>query len=148
MKIRIEIEDKGLKSIHEFESQAMDGEILRERIMSFLNASMVFSDKGTSPAAAAEIEAGGTLMDRLERFIRFEFPDNWFTTQELRDRYETVSDDIKLSTVSTYLSRMNRDGLLERRGNRNNRQYRLLREAEAEGIAQNNYSRRRIESKG
>ena len=33
MKIRIEIEDKGLKSIHEFESQAMDGEILRERIM-------------------------------------------------------------------------------------------------------------------
>jgi len=39
-----------------------------------------------------------------------------------------VSDDIKLSTVSTYLSRMNRDGLLDRRGNRNNRQYRLLAE--------------------
>jgi predicted transcriptional regulator len=67
-------------------------------------------------------------MDRLENFIRFEFPDTWFTTQLLRDKYETVSDDIKVSTVSTYLSRMNRDGLLERKGNRNNRQYRLVTE--------------------
>ena len=67
-------------------------------------------------------------MDRLENFISFEFPDIWFTTQQLRDKYETVSDDIKLSTVSTYLSRMNRDGMLERKGNRNNRQYRLITE--------------------
>lgn len=47
-------------------------------------------------------------MDRLEHFIKFEFSNTWFTSQELRERYETVADDIKLSTVSTYLSRMNR----------------------------------------
>jgi hypothetical protein len=80
-------------------------------------------------------------MDRLEHFIKFEFSNTWFTSQELRERYETVADDIKLSTVSTYLSRMNRDGLLEKRGNRNNRQYRLIEMIEPELIPSHNYQR-------
>lgn len=126
MRIRIEIEDKGMKSVYEFESQELGGEDLRDKIVSYLGASGVFSEKENQPQSAHAYEAGGTLMDRLENFIRFEFPDSWFTTQQLRDKYETVSDDIKLSTVSTYLSRMNRDGQLERKGNRNNRQYRLI----------------------
>jgi hypothetical protein len=123
MKIRIEIEEKGMKSSHEFESEALDRETLRDRIVEFLSASNVFSEKEASMPA---YEAGRTLMDSLERFIRFEFPDAWFTSQELRERYETVADDIKLSTVSTYLSRMYHDQQLDRRGNRNNRQYRLV----------------------
>jgi len=129
MRIRIEIEDKGMKSVYEFESQELGGEDLRDKIVSYLGASGVFSEKESQPQSAHAYQVGGTLMDRLENFIRFEFPDNWFTTQQLRDKYETVSDDIKLSTVSTYLSRMNRDGQLERKGNRNNRQYRLITEA-------------------
>ena len=80
-------------------------------------------------------------MDRLGSFIRYEFSNAWFTTQELRERYETVADDIKLSTVSTYLSRMNRDGLLDKRGNRNNRQYRLIEMVEPEMVSQHNYQR-------
>jgi hypothetical protein len=133
MRIRIEIEDKGLKSSHEFESQNVEGEALRERIIGFLSASGVFDTAlEPGPAAARAIDSGGTLMDRLEGFIRFEFPNTWFTTQALRERYETVADDIKLSTVSTYLSRMNHDGILAKRGNRNNRQYRLIDEADGE----------------
>ncbi|NPV62973.1 MAG: hypothetical protein HPY61_10155 [Methanotrichaceae archaeon] len=129
MRIRIEIEDKGFKSVHEFESQNMDGEALREKIIGFLTASGVFSDAEAQAQPAKAYDSTGTLMDRLENFIKYEFPNSWFTTQELRERYETVMDDIKLSTVSTYLSRMNRDGMLERRGNRNNRQYRLSEES-------------------
>jgi hypothetical protein len=128
MRIRIEIEDKGLKSSHEFESQNMDGGALREKIIGFLSASGVFEgaeEQGGSSANAHDYSSG-TLMDRLEGFVRYEFSNTWFTTQELRERYETIADDIKLSTVSTYLSRMNRDGILDRRGNRNNRQYRLI----------------------
>ncbi len=153
MKIRIEIEGKDLKSSHEFESQNMDGEVLRERIIGFLSASGVFEgDEGHAGAAHAGAprgyEGSGTLMDKLESFIRFEFSNTWFTTQELRERYETVADDIKLSTVSTYLSRMNRDGLLERRGNRNNRQYRLIEKMDQD-IAhhQNSYDRRKAEGR-
>jgi DNA-binding transcriptional ArsR family regulator len=127
MRIRIEVEDKGLKSTYEFESQELEGDALRERIIGYLTASGVFAEKDDVPHAQ-DYESSGTLMDRLQKFIKFEFPETWFTSQELRERYETVADDIKLSTVSTYLSRLNRDGLLERRGNRNNRQYRLLSE--------------------
>jgi len=83
-------------------------------------------------------------MEKLGGFIKYEFTNTWFTTQELRERYETVADDIKLSTVSTYLSRMNRDGLLERRGNRNNRQYRLIESVEPEMVSHNNYQRQNI----
>jgi len=143
MRIRIEIEDKGLKSSHEFESQNMDGEALRDRIIGFLSASGVFESRGESIASAASAHnySSGTLMDRLESFIRYEFSNTWFTTQELREKYETVADDIKLSTVSTYLSRMNRDGLLDKRGNRNNRQYRLIENIEPEMVPQHNYQR-------
>lgn len=137
MRIRIEIEDKGLKSMYEFESQEMEGDALRERIIGYLNASGIFSDKDAAAPQAQGIDDSGTLMDRLSKFIKFEFPDSWFTSQELRERYETVADDIKLSTVSTYLSRMNRDGLLERRGNRNNRQYKLVAEIQPEMVSQN-----------
>jgi DNA-binding transcriptional ArsR family regulator len=142
MRIRIEIEDKGLKSSHEFESQNMDGEALRDRIIGFLSASGVFESRAEIASEAnARDYSSGTLMDRLESFIRYEFSNTWFTTQELRERYETVADDIKLSTVSTYLSRMNRDGLLDKRGNRNNRQYRLIEMVEQEIMPQHNYQR-------
>lgn len=143
MRIRIEIEDGGLKSIHEFESQNMDGEALRDKIIGFLSASGIFEGKDERSALAPTHDYGssGTLMDRLESFIKFEFSNTWFTSQELRERYETVADDIKISTVSTYLSRMNRDGLLEKRGNRNNRQYRLIEMTEPELIPNHNYQR-------
>lgn len=143
MRIRIEIEDEGLKSSHEFESQNMDGEALRDKIIGFLSASGIFEGKDERGvlAPARNYSSGGTLMDRLESFIKYEFTNTWFTSQELRERYETVADDIKLSTVSTYLSRMNRDGLLEKRGNRNNRQYRLIEMIEPELIPNHNYQR-------
>ncbi len=156
MRIRIEIENKGLKSSHEFESQNMDGEALRDKIIGFLSASGVFEvtdERVAAIASGRDYSSGGTLMDRLESFIRFEYSNTWFTTQELRERYETVADDIKLSTVSTYLSRMNRDGLLDRRGNRNNRQYRLVEKIESEMIQhpsihrQNTDERRRAEGR-
>lgn len=148
MKIRIEIEDKDLKSSHEFESQNMDGEVLRDKIIGFLSASGVFEGNEGRAGVSRPLDSGGTLMDKLGSFIRFEFSNTWFTTQELREKYETVADDIKLSTVSTYLSRMNRDGLLERRGNRNNRQYRLIAEIDQE-IAhhQSSYDRRKAEGR-
>ena len=45
MRIRIEIEDGGLKSSHEFESQNRGGEALRDKIIGFLSASGIFEDK-------------------------------------------------------------------------------------------------------
>lgn len=66
-----------------------------------------------------------TLKERLEMFLRFEYPRVWFTSLDVKRRYESVYGNIGLSTVSTYLARMYRDNILERRGNHNQREYRL-----------------------
>lgn len=66
-----------------------------------------------------------TLKERLEMFLRFEYPGVWFTSLNVKKHYETVYGKIGLSTVSTYLARMSRDNILIRRGNRNQREYRF-----------------------
>jgi len=64
-----------------------------------------------------------TISERLELFLKYEFPRMWATSQDIQQHYETVYGPIKLSTVSTYLSRMFHKNLVDRRGNRNRREY-------------------------
>lgn len=71
-----------------------------------------------------------TIKERLELFLNFEYKDQWFTSLEVKRDYDRVYPSIKLSTVSTYLSRLYREGKLERMGNRNQRKYRLRTEME------------------
>jgi hypothetical protein len=67
-----------------------------------------------------------TLKERLEMFLRFEYPRIWFTSLDVKRHYESVYGKINLSTVSTYLARMHRDNILERKGNHNQREYRFM----------------------
>ncbi len=64
-----------------------------------------------------------TLKERLEMFLRFEYPRVWFTSLDVKKQYESVYGKIGLSTVSTYLARMSRENILIRRGNRSQREY-------------------------
>jgi len=73
-------------------------------------------------------ENSSTMRNKLEILMREEFPDSWFSSNDLKDRYETVHGDIELSTVSKYLLKMLRDGAVERRGKRKYMQYRLMTE--------------------
>ncbi|WP_342305886.1 hypothetical protein [Methanolobus sp. ZRKC5] len=67
-----------------------------------------------------------TISERLELFLRYEYPRVWFSSQDVQQHYEKIYGTIKQSTVSTYLSRMFRKTLLERRGNRTQREYRYI----------------------
>ncbi|ADI73324.1 conserved hypothetical protein [Methanohalobium evestigatum Z-7303] len=67
-----------------------------------------------------------TINERLELFLKYEYPRVWFSSQDIQEQYEKIYGKIKLSTVSTYLSRMYRKNLLERRGNRTQREYRYI----------------------
>ena len=67
-----------------------------------------------------------TINERLELFLKYEYPRVWFTSQDVQKHYERVYGNIKLSTVSTYLSRMYSRSLLERRGNRTQREYKYI----------------------
>ena len=51
----------------------------------------------------------------------------------VKDRYQRqYGEEIKLSTVSTYLTRLTGEGFLERRGNRVEREYHVLGEDKLE----------------
>jgi len=67
-----------------------------------------------------------TINERLELFLKYEYPRVWFSSQDVQQQYERIYGPIKQSTVSTYLSRMFRKKLLERRGNRTQREYRYV----------------------
>ncbi len=129
MKIEVKIDDGGLTASmsFEFDKKCMDAVVLREKIAEQVVDFLIRSGAIVEDAQQAASDQPKTLMDSLAEFIKYEFRDQWFTSQELKDKYETVRDDIKLSTVSTYLSRMHHDGMLERRGNKNKREYRLVR---------------------
>ena len=69
-----------------------------------------------------------TLKERLEYYIKTEYPDKnkWFTSLDIqRSYYEITHEKLSLSTVSTYLSRMYQNDILDRKGNRTQRRYRL-----------------------
>ena len=68
-------------------------------------------------------DASITISERLEMFLKYEYPRVWFTSQDVQQQYERIYGNIKLSTTSTYLSRMYRKNILVRRGNRTRREY-------------------------
>ncbi len=68
-----------------------------------------------------------TIKERLRLFLKFEFGGKWFSTVDVKNKYEiTYADEIKISTVSTYLTRLYNEGFLERRGNRVEREYHVI----------------------
>jgi hypothetical protein len=67
-----------------------------------------------------------TISERLELFLKYEYPRVWFSSHDVQQHYERIYGPIKQSTVSTYLSRMFRKNTLERRGNRTQREYRYI----------------------
>jgi hypothetical protein len=71
-----------------------------------------------------------TIKERLEFFLSFEYRDQWFTSLEVQKDYSRIYGSIHLSTVSTYLSRMCTEGKLEKKGNRNQRKYHIIKMVE------------------
>jgi hypothetical protein len=85
----------------------------------------------SQPTIISSIRESGTLSikERLEMFLRFEYPKAWFSSLEVKSHYENVYGNIGLSTVSTYLARMCHENILIRRGNRNLREYHFKEES-------------------
>jgi|GEM_PF-1726478 len=67
-----------------------------------------------------------TQKDKVLLLIKNEYRDGWIKSQEMREKYRDVfGDDVKLSSVSTYLARFHEEGVLERKGSRAQREYKL-----------------------
>lgn len=116
MKIRVEIEEEEMKTKLEFE-----GELCKERMIDFIESLDFPSKKDEIP------EEELSIRERLTSFLMYDYPKVWFTSMDAKNEYERIFDEkIKLSTVSTYLSRMHRDGILSRKGSRVQREYKLV----------------------
>lgn len=64
--------------------------------------------------------------DRVRLIVDKHFPVVWFSSKDVQSVYEQeFKDPIRLSTVSTYLSRMADRGALMKSGTLNNRRYRI-----------------------
>jgi len=127
-KICIEIEEDGNKSCIEVTSDKDLSEIYK--LIGLFIEGLKLPSSSISDASYSYQEVPrfkSSLIDRFKRFVVFEFSDRWFTSKEVKERFDKeYNDKIKMSTVSTYLSRMCKENILEWRGDRNNREYRVI----------------------
>ncbi|MEA2071742.1 MAG: hypothetical protein U9O98_10695 [Asgard group archaeon] len=70
------------------------------------------------------------VIDRVQLVIGTAFGmGSWFTTNDLCESYYDIfQSNLKITTASTYLARLHKNGLLERSGSRNERKFQLKRE--------------------
>ena len=74
-----------------------------------------------------------TQKEKLLLLLRHSHPGEWVRSQEIQEEYEILfGERIKLSSLSTYLSRFYESGLLQRRGSRAQWEYRLQETAQLE----------------
>lgn len=118
------VKEDGTKAFAEF-----SGEFWNNSATKFILAAANIKPDTSISSKAEDLPGESlTLKERLEMFLRFEYPGVWFTSLDVKSHYESVYGKINLSTVSTYLARMHRDNLLERKGNHNQREYRFIEE--------------------
>lgn len=68
-----------------------------------------------------------TSMDKIIDLIKNKLNNSWFTSKDISLIYtEQHRDNIKSSTISTYLTRLYNNGYIERKGNRSCWQYKLI----------------------
>jgi hypothetical protein len=141
MRIRVQVSDeRGSEALQEFtfpeedpsKFQATLGEAIeflkRKAAQMAPKAGTALSGPGPNPIPDPERAPrlpGLTTMETLQGFLETDFPEGWFTSLDVQRSFREVHGAVSLSTVSTYLSRLHRSGLLERGGNRRRWAYRL-----------------------
>ena len=143
--IQINVDEKSGK----ITAFTIQGEDLKPEVMERAIDSIRQSFTGNAPAQAqaASVMAKDirdlsadrlTIKDRLTLFLKFEYGDAWFSTLDVKAKYEkTYNEELKISTVSTYLSRLHNEGFLARRGNKIEREYHIAATPESEPVATN-----------
>ena len=109
---------------------AFEGQVTRDKALRLLDLVELL---GGMPSEGANSTAGNVLTNNsLSRFekvrlvIQKSFPLVWFSSRDVQSVYEQeLKEPISLSTVSTYLARMTKRGLLLRAGESSNLKYKV-----------------------
>lgn len=121
-KVRIEILTNGDRYTITFE-----GQITREKALRLLDLVELL---GGMPTINPETEFSSLEMSKIDK-VRLvaekKFPIGWFSSRDIQLAYEEhFNEPLRLSTVSTYLSRLAERGILAKDGTSNQRCYRII----------------------
>ena len=108
---------------------AFEGQVTRDKAHRLLDLVELL---GGMPSEGATSGTGNVLTGNLSRFekvrlvIQKNFPLVWFSSKDIQSVYEQeLKEPINLSTVSTYLARLTKRGLLLRAGESSNLKYKV-----------------------
>ncbi|MFP3985136.1 MAG: hypothetical protein ACLFU9_04115 [Candidatus Bathyarchaeia archaeon] len=105
---------------------AIEGKITREKTLSLLDIVELLSGVHNSQESTAQL-TNMSKFDKAKLIIKKSFSFTWFSSRDILLAYEKeFNEAISLSTVSTYLARMENRGFLTKRGRGNNRTYRMI----------------------
>lgn len=122
-KLKIEFSDKNGHKV----TIICNGNFDKEKIMKLFEIFEVKEQQRTSSRK--------TIKENILDIIFQELKDVWFTSKDVALIYSRkFNESIKPSTISTYLSRLYDEGYVERVGNRNGWQYRLILKSSTKSI--------------
>jgi hypothetical protein len=109
---------------------AFEGQVTRDKALRLLDLVELLGgvpNEGTTSGAGNVLT--GTALSRFEKVrlvVQKNFPLVWFSSKDVQAVYEQeLKEPISLSTVSTYLARMTKRGLLSRAGETSNLKYKV-----------------------
>ncbi len=121
-KMRVEIFNGGDRYTITFE-----GQVTRDKALRLLDLVELL---GGMPTVNAKLQKSASEMPKIQK-VRLvaekSYPVGWFSSKDLQSAYEKqFNEPIRLSTISTYLSRLSDRGFFLRRGSSNQLRYRLV----------------------
>ena len=121
-KMRVEIFNNGDRYTITFE-----GQVTRDKAIRLLDLVELL---GGMPTVNSESTRSASEIPKIEK-VRLvaekTFPVGWFSSKELQVAYEKqFNESVRLSTVSTYLSRLADRGFFIKKGASNQRRYRIM----------------------
>ena len=121
-KMKVEIFNNGDRYTVTFE-----GQVTRDKALRLLDLVELL---GGAPAVDSESTRTASELPKIEK-VRLvaekNFPVGWFSSKELQTEYEKqFNEPIRLSTASTYLSRLSDRGFFIKKGSSNQMRYRIM----------------------
>ncbi|MEM1569310.1 MAG: hypothetical protein QXM89_01040 [Candidatus Bathyarchaeia archaeon] len=103
----------------------LEGAVSRDKILQILDLIELMGGLSNKRQSTDESESS-TKLERIKKIIMEKFPVGWFSSRDIQAEYESLfNEQIRLSTVSTYLQRLHNNGFLLRSGSRAMRNYKL-----------------------
>ena len=121
-KMRVEIFNDGDRYTISFE-----GQVTRDKALRLLDLVELL---GGMPTVNADLQKSVSEMPKIQK-VRLaaekSYPVGWFSSKKLQSEYEKqFNEPIRLSTISTYLSRLSDRGFFLKQGASNQLRYRLI----------------------